>query len=74
MLDTTMLQIMGLMDHPIILETERQRIQDEQDKKTILGLVEKCMKNESLREALKFNDQDLAELFIAAEVAERNAK
>lgn len=69
MLDTNMLMLMGLMDHPLIIEAEKERLRDEGHRKIIHELVEKCMKNESVRNTLDF-DKDLAELFIAAEVLE----
>lgn len=71
MLDTTMLALMGLMEHPIILAMEKARLSDEKHTALVKELVEKCLKNESLREALDI-DEDLAELFVAAEVAERS--
>lgn len=71
MLDPTMLMLMGLMDHPIIIESEKARIRDIKHKKMIKEMVKKCMENESLREALDI-DPDLAELFVAAEISERS--
>ena len=69
MLDTTMLQMMGLLDNPLIIEMEAKRLNDEHAEAKIKQLIKRCMDNQMIREALLF-DEDLAEAFIEAEVAE----
>lgn len=73
MLDPNMLMIFGLLDHPVVLAIEKERIFAQKHTALVKALVEKCLKNETLREALDF-DHDLAELFVATEVAERDHK
>lgn len=68
MLDTNMLMMMGLMDNPLIIESEKARLREKFHRKFITEIVEKCMKNPSIRNILDF-DKDLGELFIAAEVS-----
>jgi len=68
MLDTNMLMMYGLMDHPYILELEQKRLKDEHDEKKIKEIIKRCLDNQMIREALLI-DEDLAELFISAEIA-----
>lgn len=69
MLDPTMLMMMGLMDHPVILEMETKRLKDIKDKVKIKELIKRCMENKTIRETLEI-DEDLAELFVFHEMTQ----
>lgn len=69
MLDSTMLMLHGLMDHPVILEMERKRITDAAYRLKLTKMVQRCLENPAIRQAMEI-DAELAELFIAAEIAE----
>jgi hypothetical protein len=65
MLDTNVLMIMGLLDNPKIIEMAKE----EALKVKIQSIVERCLKNENIRNLIEV-DEDFAELFIIAEMSQ----